>query len=56
MPRPWIGSLMGQVLAYTELLRHKRPVLVQAFEFPDEISEHGSVGIDEPIQLVTLRG
>src|SRR6266511_3217137 len=55
MPRPWIGSLMGQVLAHTQLLRHKSPVLVEPFEFPDEIGEHISICINEPIQLVTVR-
>src|SRR5436190_7831594 len=56
MPRPRIGSLMRQRLADTQLFSHKRPVLVEPFEFPNEIGQHGSVGIDEPIQLVAVRG
>src|SRR5205823_14713792 len=52
MPRSWIGSLMLQFFAHTQLFRHKSPVFVQAFEFPDKIGKHVSIRIDEPIQLV----
>src|SRR4030095_16275322 len=56
MPRARIGSLMGQLLADTQLLRYKSPVVVQSFEFPNEIGEHSSIGINEPIELVPVRG
>src|SRR4029453_16312009 len=56
VPRPRIGSSVRQLLGYAEPLGNKRPVLVEAFEFPDEIGEHISVGIDEPIQLGAMRG
>src|SRR6266480_6484060 len=56
MPRTWIGSLMRQGFAHAQLLRHKSPVLVESFKFPNEIGKHGSIGIDEPIQLVAVRG
>src|SRR6266487_3745981 len=50
-----VGSPMRQLFIYTELLRDKSPVLLQPLEFSDEIGEHISVGIDKPIQLVTVR-
>src|SRR6266550_7988374 len=52
MPCPWIGSLMGQVFAHAEFFRHKSPVLVESFKFPDEIGKYISIGIHKPIQLV----
>src|SRR5207248_10396533 len=52
---PRVGPPMRQRFIYTELLRHESPVLVEAFEFSDEIGEHISVGINKPIQLVTVR-
>src|SRR5262249_25071596 len=55
LPRPWIGSLMRQVLVYPELLRYKSPILVEPFEFPNEIGKHISVGIHKPVQLITVR-
>src|SRR6266550_3300183 len=56
VPRPRVGSSMRQLLVETELLRHKGPVVVEPFEFSNEIGEHISVGIDKPIQLVAVRG
>src|SRR5439155_12041236 len=50
-----VGSPMRQLFIYTELLRDKSPVLLQPLEFSDEIGEHISVGINKPIQLVTVR-
>jgi hypothetical protein len=46
---------MGQILSDAELLRYKSPVLVKSFEFPNEIGEHISIGIDKPIQLIAMR-
>jgi len=47
---------MGQVLSDAELLRHKSPVLVESFEFPNEVREHIAIRINKPIQLVAMRG
>src|SRR5713226_5654286 len=54
--RPRIGSSMWQCLSDAELLRDKRPVLVESFELSNEIGEHISIRVDKPIQLVAMRG
>src|SRR5437773_10953675 len=53
--RPRIGSSMRQFLSDPEPLRDKRPVLVESFEFSNEIGEDIPVRIDKPIQLITMR-
>ena len=47
---------MGQVLSDAELLRYKSPVLVESFEFSNEVREHIAIRINKPIQLVAMRG
>src|SRR6266513_4014741 len=46
---------MGQDLSDTELFRYKSPVLVESFEFPNEIGEHSPIRIHKPIQLIAMR-
>src|SRR5438093_7793691 len=54
--RPRVGSSMRQVRPDAELLRDNGPVLVEPFEFSNEIGEHVSIGIDKPIELIAMRG
>src|SRR5437868_5132864 len=51
-----VGSGMWQGLAQTKFLGHESPVLLQALESSDEISKHFAIRIDEPIELVSMRG
>src|SRR5205085_12112778 len=53
MTRPGVFAPVRQLPLNTELLGHKRPVLVQPIEFNDEISQQISLGIDKKIQLIT---
>src|SRR5260370_30331836 len=46
---------MRQLFAKTEVLRHKSQVPLEPLKFSDEIGKHISVGIDKPIQLITMR-
>src|SRR6266480_2728589 len=55
MSWPGICSAVRQLLIKAELLRKESPVVVEPFEFSDEIGEHISVGIHKPIQLITMR-
>src|SRR5438034_8961763 len=55
MTRPGVFASVRQLLLQTELLRHKSPVLIESLKFSDEVGQHVSVGIDEPIQLIPVR-
>src|SRR5438132_11823401 len=47
---------MRQGLAQTKVLGHEGPVFLQPLETSDEISKHFAIGIDEPVELVSMRG
>ena len=46
---------MGQFWVNAKLLRDERPVGFKLLKFANEISKDGSIGIDKPIELVSMR-
>ena len=56
MAGTWVRSGMGQGLAQTKFLGHEGPIFLQSLESSDEISKHFAVWIDEPVELVSMRG
>src|SRR5438128_45319 len=56
MACPGILASVRQFLLQAELLPDKSPILVESLEFSDKIGQQISVWINEPIQLIPMRG
>jgi hypothetical protein len=55
MTLPGVCSAVRQLLLDIKLLSHESPIFIEPFKSSDEISEQIPVGIDKPVQLVSVR-